>query len=445
MYEQQRWQEADIIFNYALRNHLGKEDFRKYCDSLLKIFPQYDEQFDRPGMRKMPSCVLDRFRFAWFEKKETRYYLGTAYEKWNHPEEAEKQFRDIIRDDSSEIGAYYKLWNLLENRGRYYDAEAVIRSFPREEIVFRELFAFYRRVIQRQPERGEWYYKAGAMMYNSVAAEPGNYPGDRKYIKQDTNEEQYVARSFYKEQKTENPVHLPNGETFSLHSGIEFPITEGIRYLKKADSLISNDEWLAEINFKTGDLYVWQGLPQRAETFYKKSVYLAPDNANTRSKYAAVSAVNYNLSITLEQLDSLYLRKEISFSNQVRLARYYIHAGRFTDAGKLLRDAKAVHPYIIPEITDLNGRLNLLSGKPLLAIPLYKEFLAQNPSDANTMYTLARLYAKSNNTREAWKWLEQAIKSGFNYYWVLKFDDSWNSLRTSSRWNELTGSIKPKS
>lgn len=445
LYEQKRWQEADIILNYALRNHLGKEDFRSYCDSLLRIFPQYDVLFDRPGMRKMPSCVFDRFRFAWINRNEVRYFLGTAYEKWNHPEEAEKQFRDIIRDDSSDIGAYYKLWNLLETRGRYYDAEAVIRSFPVEEIVYREMFAFYRRVIQRHPERGEWYYKAGAMMYDRVASEPGNYPGDRKYIQQDTNEELYVANSFYKEQQMEDPKSLPTRESFSLHSGITFPVTEGIRYLKKADSLISNDEWLAEINFKTGDLYMWQGLPQRAEPFYRKSVYLAPDDANTRSKYANVNAVNYHLSIAMEQLDSLHSRKEINFSNQVRLARYCIHAGRFADAGKLLRDAKSIHPYIIPEITDLNGRLNLLSGKPLLAIPFYKEYQALYPDDVNCMYSLARLYARSGNTREAWKWLEQAIKKGFNYYWVLKFDDSWNILRASSRWNELTGRIKPKS
>jgi tetratricopeptide (TPR) repeat protein len=125
------------------------------------------------------------------------------------------------------------------------------------------------------------------------------------------------------------------------------------------------------------------------------------------------------------------------------MAEYCMHAGRFADAGLLLKEAKDIHPYRQDSITGLNGRLQLLTGKPLLAIAYYKEYLVNNPNDVNVMYSIAKMYALAKNNNEAWKWLTQAINKGFNYYWVLKFDESWNILRSSAKWKELTAAIKP--
>ncbi len=110
----------------------------------------------------------------------------------------------------------------------------------------------------------------------------------------------------------------------------------------------------------------------------------------------------------------------------------------------MLTEARNIHPYRQDEITDLEGRLLLLSNKPLLSISVYKDFLSRHPNQAETMYSIARLYAKTKNSNEAWNWLSKSLKAGFNYFWVLKYDESWNDYRSSPKWTALTGSIKSK-
>ena len=437
-YDQQRWQEADIVFNYALQFHLDKYALQRYCDSLAKLFPYYLSVND-----EKIHCVLRRVQYSWVPKIETRFLLGTAYERWNHVEEAEKQFRAIMKEEPTEIAAYYKCWTLLEKNERYHDAEAVIKSIADKSVVRNELLPFYKRVTAKYPEWGEWFYKAGSMVYDMAMEAPELYENDRKYIKDDTDEESYMNRPYIEQSVIGNKVPA-TGDHFDLHTGIRFPLTEGLYFLRKADSLLKEPVMMAEVYYKIGDLYTWQGLPQRATAYYKKSLELKPDNANTRMKYINTSAFVYNLETALAQLDSLYSRKEINFSHQVLMAEYYIHAGKLQQAGKLLKDAEKAHPYKIPAITDLNARMQLIAKNPKMAIPFYREYLGANPNDPNTHYTLARLYASLNNATEAFKWLALAINKGFDYYWVLKFDESWNKFRSMPKWKQLTEGIQPK-
>lgn len=445
LFDQQRWKEADLIFNYAVRYHLDTARFKRFADSLLAFYPQYDiNATNGPLAAKFP-CVMERFRMAWVEKMESRFFLGTVYERWNHFEEAEKEFRAIIKENTNERGAYFKLFSLLENIGRYQDAINVIQQLPRKEMIKNELFGFYRRMIKRQPEQGNWYYRAGALMTDVYLADPGSYKDDRKYIKTDTDQEFYTSFLINHEEQKSITNFIPGTqETYQEKDSVSLPLTEALIYLKKADSLIRDEEMLAEINDKIGNCYVWQGLPQRADRYYKKSISLQPGNANTRNKYVHTSIINYNYGIALEQLDSLYSRKEINYSDQLTLARFSIHAGRFAAANPMLTEARNIHPYRQDEITDLEGRLLLLSNKPLPAIAVYKDYLSRHPNQVETMYSIARLYAKAKNSNEAWNWLSRAIKSGFDYYWVLKYDDSWNSYRSSPKWTALTGSIRSK-
>jgi uncharacterized protein HemY len=60
------------------------------------------------------------------------------------------------------------------------------------------------------------------------------------------------------------------------------------------------------------------------------------------------------------------------------------------------------------------------------------------------MYAMATQYAKSGNQNEAWKWLEESLKKGFNYSWVLKFDPSWKDFRNSKKWNDLVNRFPKK-
>jgi Tfp pilus assembly protein PilF len=429
LYKQQRWEEAAIIFNYAVNYYLDTMAFRMYCDSLAK----------KMADTKSKPCFIIEFKGSLYPQIEDHYYAGRLYELWDHFGEAEAAYRKIISMDTVFMGGYYLLWNMLEKMGRYNDAEEVIRRFTITDNSTgqRELNGFYNRMTKRFPDRGEWCYKAGLLLYHVAATGPQLYPYDKKKIEPDTHVEKYLVAGFARPPEEEGILPAIN-ENIHAAGHIDFPRTQGIAYLKMADSLLANDEdALADINYKIGDLYVWQGLQQKAPPYYKKSVDLKPDNANTRLKLIDICDSTYQFTDAMAQLDSLYRRHEIDFAKQVLMAKYYIHESRFTEAGDLLKTAQQIHPYKIPAITDLNGRLQLLSGQPKIALTFYKDYLALNPGNAATMYTIARIYAQTGNKAEAWKWLEMAMNKGFNYGWVLKFDTAWNTYRKQGRWAVL--------
>ena len=440
LYQQKRWEEADVIFNYALDYHLDDTGFKHYSDSLIKHLPS----------TKSMECIATKFRDSYYNKTDDHYFLGTLYEFWNHFSEAETHYRHIISADPVFIGGYYKLWQMLERTGRYKEAEDVFRSytFNDKDAGNRELNSFYKRMVDRFPAEADWYYKAGMLLHKLAADNPDSYPNDKKKIDPDTDIEKYLVSAGDPTrpdiiQHFQGQVYLPGIlEAVNFSDLITYPRTEGIAYLQKADSLLQEDTIKADINFKIGDLYVWQGIPERSLSYYKKSVDYGPGNANARLKFIDICSLTDHLSDALEQLDSLYNRHEINFSKQVLMAKYCIHSGRFPDALKLLKDAQQIHPYKIPEITDLNGRLQLLSNHPKEALPFYKEYLTANPKDDRlTIYTIARLYAQMGNTNEAWKWLQMALNKGFDFYWVLQYDTNWNDFRKLGKWKEITGKI----
>lgn len=439
LYRQQRWKEAAVMLEHSLTYYLDKDAFSRYTDSLKRIFPQYNTGGKHVSGPIDFECVFMTFFNAWFEKQEPRFLLGTAYERWNHFAEAERQFRDIIKDDSFQLAAYYKLWHLLENTNRYYDAEAVIRFYPLKKQMAYELYPFYQRAINRYPGKGEWYYKAGTLLYDLAMEYPDLAKRDRKRIIPDFEIERYQDSVIYEPQDT-LLVRIPaTGEIFKMHSFIHFPRTDGIEYLEKADSLTAEEDMLADINTKIGDLYMGQELPQRADRYYKKAVDLFPADADTRIKLRNVYSVTYQYRNALEQLDTLQSRGEIDFTNQVLLAEYCMANSRFAEAKKFLDSTAAVHPYSLPGITDLQGRLYMLMKNPAKAIPYYKNYLELKPGDADATYSIARLYARSGNKTEAWKWLSTAVDKGFRYYWVLLNDESWEGYRGTAKWKEING------
>jgi len=437
LYQQKRWNEAELLFSYAVNNFLSDSVFRLYADSLIRLLPETASK----------ACIENRFRSHYYQRIEDHYFLAALYESWNHFSDAEQQYRKIISMDAAAVGGYYKLWMLLESIGRYKDAEDVLRSFlpQNRDFAYRELNSFYVRMIHRFPDEADNYYKAGVLLYQLAASHPNSFFYDRKKTEPDSGEEVFInllSPSLKTDREEQANITLPGtGEVLTIAPKIVRPFTEGITFLKTADSLLAREDEQADINYKIGDLYCWQGLPERAIPHYRKSVELKPSDANTRIKLVETYTQLYYLGDALRQLDSLLLRGEINFSMQLLLAKFCIHSGRFAEAEKLLAEAKAIHPFYREEITDLNGRMHLLSGRPKEALRFYMEYLSVHPGDSLTMYTIARLYARMNNKKEAWKWLRTSIEKGFSFYWVLKQDESWNAFRKQPQWKQITGSL----
>jgi tetratricopeptide (TPR) repeat protein len=435
LFRQNRWMEAEIIFNYAVDNYLDSTTFKKYCDSLGSLLPEL------AGKKN----VITVFRSGQYKKIEDRYFLAVMYEKWGHFAEAEEQYKIIINMDPNSMTPYYRLWNLQEKIGHFADAETLIRSYGKisTDKTERELSGFYQRMINRYKDHGDWYYKAGIFLYQLIAEDPDRY--SEKY-----NDDMSVTRIedfLDKEPPGNRLINIIKELNSSVVPSpeIKYPKREGLKYLSIADSLIKGDDFFeADINFKIGDLNVWLGSPERAVVYYQKSIDQQPGNAGARLKL--INALNsiYHFQDAMVQLDSVVKRNEINFSMLLLLTKYCIHSGLFTRADTLLTTAKKIHPFMTPEISDLFGRRQLLSGNLKKAIPVYKSHLAENENDISAIYTIARLYAQTGNKKEAWKWLEESLKKGFNYLWVLQFDLSWKDFRKTGRWINLISGIHPK-
>ncbi|MBI1343524.1 MAG: hypothetical protein GC171_11375 [Terrimonas sp.] len=440
-YEQQRYQEADILFGYAVDHYLDSAALEEYAQVL-------DQQNLNSPDR---DCLKNYFLARFYQRVEDHYFLAALYRQWNHFSEAEEQYRMIIRMDPDFMGGYYLLWNMLESIARFDDAEELIRQYRSVDRVQgeREMNDFYKRMMARFPDEGYWFYKAGSFLYHLAADYPDNYYLDRKVFLPDEKIPSYINKKWVAQARANlrhavQPVYVPGtNEQYIKAKLIQFPRTEGIAYLVKADSLLLfEDDLLADINYKIGELYVWQGLPELASAHYQKSVDLQPGNAGTRMKLADSYNITYHFSAAMEQLDTLDNRKEINFTHQVLLAKYKIHTGQFAKAATLLANAKSAHPFYIPAITDLSGRQHLLAGELREALPYYQAYWDQDKKDCQTQYTIARIYAKTGKSKQAWTWLEAAIHNGFLYGYVLDVDPFWEKFRGTVKWKRMMTSYR---
>lgn len=442
LYEQKRWQEGDLIFNYAINYYLSDSLFAAYIDSFQTHSPN----------TKVKDCAIAIFYRSYYKAIEDHYYLGTLYEEWNHFTEAEGQYRTIIKHTPEFIGGYYYLWNMLEKINRYEEAEKIIYQYKNQNTDWgdRELRSFYLRMTKQFPSNEDWFFKAGSFLYQLAADNPAKYKSDLKTIRPDEDIPTRVNKRAY---PANTDVFLPfANKSFELAKPIQQPFTESIEFFLTADSLIDNSGveneanmfQLVEINDHLGDLYVWQGLKELAGKHYEKAIGLQPQNTGIRLKTIDVHNVNYHFSSALVHLEVLATKKEINYTNEVLLAKYYIHASQFKQAQFHLKNAESIHPYKMAEIKNLYGRLALLSNNPKDAIKYYKEYLLLLPNDHEAMYSIARLYAKTGDKSQAWKWLKAAMDHGFLYDYVLKFDSYWNAFRKEAKWRKLLNQYKMK-
>ncbi|MBC7867251.1 MAG: hypothetical protein H7X88_06940 [Gloeobacteraceae cyanobacterium ES-bin-316] len=429
LFQQKRWQEGDIILNYAVQYYLDSTGFGNY----------YETQ-----ERKMPAaahndCIARMVKEAQYPRSYDHYFLAKLYENWNHFTEAEVHYRMLIGLEPAVITAYHQLWTMLEKIERYNDAEKVIEMFSPVDrgLTNSELNSFYERILHRLTGDGSWHFRAGQFLYRLAGAAPHRYVNDLKTILPDESEPSLVSRRFARPSGAVVKIEALDS-IIELSPYITTPLTDGIKYFLIADSLLANDEYAhADINDKIADLYLWQGLPEKAFVHYQKSVDLQPENSGTRLKLVDCYAVTWQFRNALVQLDSLVNKQEINFEKQLLLTKYYIHASRFKDAAPLLAGAKAIHPYNVIEITDLEARLHLLANDEQEAVKFYKQYLAAVPDDAATMYSIARLYARMNKKKDAWQWLKRCVDKGFVYSFVLKSDSCWEKFRSDAQWKQL--------
>lgn len=437
-HEQKRMAEAELCFQYAVRYYLDEQALAGYADTLLRTTSDTAQA----------TCFKENFTGARYKRSENHYFLAALYEAWNHFTEAEQQYRLLIQMDPWFIGPYKKLALLLEQLGRYTDAEAVFRSFETVsyEDFTHEMSAFYERVTKEFPADFNWHFRAGQFYHSYTRTVTKVFPEDRMRMFPDSDKPEYLVDEVRVSRSALPPVYLPGtGEPVYMAPELWQPYTLGIAHLLKADSLLgSNDATGADINDKLGDLYRGQGLPTFAAERFQKAVDLQPQNAGVRMKLVHMYDTTYQFTRALQHLDSLKSRGALNVTYTLLLAKYYMHKGDVAAAAVFLTDATKKHPYTGPRIYELYGRLYTLSGQYQQAIEPYQTWLAQEPDAAAVMYSMSRVYAQLKQKKKAWEWLQKALDAGFAYAWVLQFDPLMNELRKSTKWTQLLSKVKMK-
>lgn len=428
MFEQQRWQEAELILKLAMNNYLDYLPWLQYSDSVL----------NRSGMDFLTDPGTDScFRYGYYNRHEDFMLLAQLYQNWGHYYEAENYYFKFIESDSAYLPGYIKLATLYENTGRYNEAEMLLNNYyVKYHKGLTEVLNFYNRVTKQVPENGEWFLKAGLFQYAFAQKDPDSYLGDTKTIDPFTGEVTYANTQKSTLVRIPDPMLpriIPYGTIIPYKESKANlkPFTDGIYFLEKSLATLPpyDEKLLAGINAKIGDLFNWQGLPDSAAWFYEAALELNADDAGTRNKLVETLSKTYRFSEALVQLDSLSNRKELNFDKQLMLAKYKLQDNQIEEAGKLEFEAEIINPSFNMELTELKARLLTQSNYLIEAIEIYKELYKMNNKDSITLYNIARLYALSGNNGEARKWLELALKAGFNYKNVLLYDTALKGLR----------------
>lgn len=488
-YDQQKWEEAEVMFKLAATNSKNKKQFDQYVDSVISS-KKYNYDHD---------CFERFFKDKFYHQVNDYYFLGTLYENWKHVEEAEMYFRKITLFESQveydedgnetynpntiemaggeKTPAYVKLWQLLEKQGRYAETEEVIKQYSIESLKQsdQELNEFYRRMIDRFPENGDWAYRLGILLYqyapntarlpymDSIAWFPllhkelfidsaiymalGVKDSLALYDRSETGAIAKINLNKFDVRLNRNYYLVPGtGESILSADAIYMPRKDGIAYLQRAAELLSEKETLADIHFKTGNIYVWAGSKKQAHPYFERSLALVPDNANARLTLVDIYKALYKNRDAIKQLTYLNDSNQVNLPKRILFAQFNIRAGNFDKANESLNKTENYTPYTIFEINNLRGLAGMLANKPKQAIEFYTKSLQAQETDTIwfNSYSLARLYAKAGNTREAWKYLQAAINVGFNYSYVLQNDSYMESLRKTAKWQTMLSSISMK-
>lgn len=455
LYREENWERAEVMFKLAKQCYLDSSAFARYCDDLsTKKFPGSTE------------CFVQYFSSNQYYGIEDHYYLASVYEKWGHDNDAELEYRLITRtDDKTVLGAYVKLWKLLEKQGRIEETEKVITAYGAIDpgLAHNEKAALYTRMIDKEPNDWRWPYKLGLLYYENAQL-PALHPLlDTVIYFPVINKEMFIGlpermrimnndsfRLVLKDLRTlvtveETPystIITGTQEYEKLAPYYEYtPRKKAVFYMARAASLMTDLTLVSDLNFKIGNVYVWAGSEKMALPFYAESIKYNPGNVGARMKLISLSDHQYKYSQALNSLNYLLDNKQIDLSNRLLLADYSTLAGEYLKAKNLLDSSARIFPYAIMGIKGLYARLLLLSDKPKQAIPVYKDILAENIHDANTMYTIARLYLQSGEKAEAWKWLERSIQNGFNYYYVITTDSNWFPEQSDPKWKVIVDKI----
>lgn len=401
-FEQNRFEEAEIMLNYGLENHFSKTIFEKFIANLQSQIDKNPNKY---------SVGTEVYTDSYFDKSALQYLLADLYKSWKRYAAAEEVYLGMKSENSGDKRVWEELWTLYEFLQRYNEAESTILGYVALEkaSTFQLLDAFYSRVNKKLPSEPNWFYKKGLLQIEEY-----------KHIFAETGEVQNFD------------IISPNSPYFYVYSPEE-PLLKTLEIAPDFPSVV-------DIYLKLGELELMRNRPDNATVYFEKAVLMEPTHADPRLEIVEAYNERFRFQEALGHLDFLRDSSHVNYRNRLRYADYMIRTSKFEEAKSLLLQSEDFDVIANLDRINLYAKMNLNSGKPKKAIDFYTKKLsfAGSPSAVEDQYSIARAKMDLGKKTEALDDLKNLLATGnFDYPFVLRFDEKWDALRESADWKEL--------
>jgi tetratricopeptide (TPR) repeat protein len=283
---------------------------------------------------------------------------------------------------------YERMDDLLSVQKRYPEQEKWLLEYEALFVNYKnKLDSFYRKMVEQFPENADWLYRLGA----------------------------------YRNQ---------HGSDW-----------EGAHYFEQIIALDIAYPAMAHIRERVGQTY---GYSSEAISHFKEALRL--DSTMVAAKHSLVDIYDHNRQFeeAIPVLEDLLRNGQINLPLRMQLGDLYALSGKFVDADSLLTKADNIKFEPTPGLNEIRGKLAMYQARYEEAIRFYEAEIALKPENMRQLnhYTLARLAAKAGNQTAALAWLKKTLEDGFNYKWVIKYDDAWSEYQQNQAFNNLLDAHK---
>ena len=230
------------------------------------------------------------------------------------------------------------------------------------------------------------------------------------------------------------------------------PVENAVKLMEQAIKLSGDLHPRRELAEAMADLYSWSGKSDEAIDLYNNLVIQFNADSSLRNKLIDNLITYGRLPEARQQLDSLFIRKQINTAQLPVLARYHLLSGAFKQADEAMSafvqkddvlENEMMKFFVNKYLFENNAKKALRYLKDSLRVPSLKQFevwkqnYAENEEAFFRLYSIAVSYQQLNKKGKAMKALNNLLEAGFMYKHVLDNDSVWDKCRNTKMWSTL--------
>ena len=384
-------------------------------------------------LRRCDDCDFRNvYLSASYNPVHNKYFLAEVNDSLGHYARVVEIYNEQIeahhdQDFRQYLIPYKLLWTHYKNRGLYENAENVIQEYSRlqKNDGRKELYAFYKDMIDESIRSLEYEYKAGMLLYsiakdNSDLIMSGDFswwPLDHDF---DENINLILPGTNFSVRRAEVMTNVCNDAISHLENGM----------------LNKNSVDRGDIHFKLGELYAMRKNWKMVIENYVSANDFSPTHAFSLSELLPHLEADGIFISVYDLLIKMNNKGQVKYDDLFELAELSALASDFEASNALLNRLSNIVPIENPRINEISALNDLLSGAYDEALIKYNN-IDESADSKYHLYTLCRINAALGNMAKAERLLKEADNKGFSEYWVLLNDPLIENLRNTELYNEI--------